>query len=89
MSQDTKTTGVKRRDFLKVLGASGAALDRGRVLRADRQAHSISRLARRDGARRFDLLRHDVPRVLGRRAASSPRRATVARSSSREIRIIR
>lgn len=26
MSQDTKTTGVKRREFLKVLGASGAAL---------------------------------------------------------------
>src|SRR6185437_1746278 len=26
MSQDTTTTGVKRREFLKVLGASGAAL---------------------------------------------------------------
>ena len=35
MSNDTGSKGVKRRDFLKVLGAAGATVANGRLL--DRQ----------------------------------------------------
>ena len=90
MSNDTGSTGVKRRDFLKVLGASSAAVATvGCSSEKVGKLDSVSRPSRRDGRRRLDLLRHDLPRVRRRlrRHRRDARRAR--RSSSRAIPSIR
>jgi molybdopterin-containing oxidoreductase family iron-sulfur binding subunit len=65
MTQETKKTGVKRREFLKVLGASSATLA---ITACDEPTGKLIPYLVSpdpDGARRVDLLCHDLPRMLG------------------------
>ena len=68
MSNDTGSTGVKRRDFLKVLGATGAAVDARSAARSEKVGKLIPYLVHPDQtvSGRLDLLRHHLPRVRGR-----------------------
>jgi len=56
---------VKRREFLKVLGATTAAASATACLPED-TGKLIPYLARPNRSRRLDLLRDAVPRVFGR-----------------------